>query len=176
MLRDTIPWEDAELPILDEPRMAEWHRARGARTTERRGRHWVEIAPGFFQPAHHLARLKREEVMRPVWWCVSLRARLEDADARYANGSITAHLLPSPGEYAISRLSARRRQQINRALRQLEIVVLREPRIALGEGYRVAKEAKARNPLIALADYQDFCRQLVSFFDPPRGVIFAALR
>ena len=172
---EAVSWNCADLPVLDEAGMAEWHRARGKHVVEHRGRFWVALTRGFFQPVHTLASLRRDEATRPAWWCVGFRARLAEGDEA-ATGSIPAHLMDRVDRYDLARLSSRRRQQINQALRNLDIVVLRTPELVLDRGYSIVRQAHTRNPHIPLPDVRTFERDLTLMFVPPRGLVLAALR
>ena len=94
---DAISWERAELPVLDERQKAEWHRDLGMRVVEHQGRFWVRVARGFFEPVHVLARLRKDEATRPAWSCISFRARLAEADAATATGSLPVCLMERIG-------------------------------------------------------------------------------
>lgn len=169
-----VSWESAELPVLDEPEMAEWHRACGLHLVEHRGRYWVQLKPGFFGPVHHLARLQFDEATRPTRWCLSFRARLVEAHAAAATGVLALHLMPQVHQYELARLPSRRRQEIRRALREIDVVALRTPDLLLDQGDRIMGEACARNPHIPRI--ANFRRELTTILDPPRGLVLAALR
>lgn len=173
---NAIAWERAELPVLDERQRAEWHQDRGAGVVEHKGRLWVQLTRGFFQPVHHLARLREDEATRPAWSCVSFRARLAEADVAAATGSIPVYLMERVDQYDLTRLSSRRRQQISHAMRNLNVLALRAPALVLEQGYAIIEQAHARNPGIALPAMAAFRRYLTLMFDPPRALVLAAVR
>lgn len=173
---EAVDWASAELPVLDEPAVAEWLAARGKHVVEHRGRFWAELTRAFFQPVHHLAQLSAREATRPAWWCASLRARLTASDRDAATGAFPVHLMEGIDGYGPVRLSARRRQQISQASRNVQILVLRAPGLLLDQGYPVMQQAHARNPKITLPSPEAFRRDVALMFDPPRGLVFAGVR
>ena len=169
-------WEEAALPVLDEAGCAAWQAARGGRVVEHRGRYWLESSRFFFQPVHHLARLSRAEATRPVPWCLGFRALLTADDGAHASGAMPAHLLPASPTYSLARLSQHRRREIRQGLRSFDLVALTGPDLLLDQGFATAREAHARNPGIVLPDEATFRRTVLSYFDPPQGLLLAALR
>lgn len=107
-------WQAAHLPHLAEAELAAWEQAHGRRAVERAGRHWVAIAPGFYQPLHVLARFRASEIKRPQPLAWGWRATLDPADWALANASLPVHALPDFEGYSLERLQPRRRQQFAR--------------------------------------------------------------
>src|SRR3954465_2716833 len=59
----------ATVPVLREADMARYLRAMGRRVVEHRGRQWEQILPGFYRPAHPLARLSGPgSAVRVIRW------------------------------------------------------------------------------------------------------------
>ena len=169
-------WEEARIPVLGEAAFAAWQEELGHHVIEHRGRYWVEVGRGFFQPIHPLARLRRDEATRPTRRCWGFRARLAHEDELHADASIPVHLLPDPQSYGLQRLSGRRRRYVRVSLRDFDIVVLASPDIVLDQGYRLAEEAHAHNRNSVLPAPGAFRRKVESHFVPGRGVALAALR
>jgi hypothetical protein len=173
---DAISWERAELPVLDERQKAEWDRDLGRRVVEHQGRFWGRVARGFFEPVHIMARLRKDEATRPAWSCISFRARLTEADAASATGSIPANLMERIDQYDLARLSSRRREQVSQTMRNLNVLALRAPALVLEQGYAIIEQTHARNPGVPLPDMAALRRYLTSIFVPPRGLVLAAVR
>jgi hypothetical protein len=171
-----LPWEKAHLPMLDEARYAAWERELGRQVIEHRGRFWASLKRGFFQPVHLLARLSWQEATRPSALCWGFRARIDEADAWRADAGVPVHLLPEPESYDIARLAPRRRSQVRRALREVDVVALQAPGLLLEQGYRIAAEQHARTPEVPLPDPAAFRRWVESYFTPRRGLALAGLR
>jgi hypothetical protein len=173
---DYLPWQEAELSMLDERVFAVWNRALGQHVVEHRDRHWIRLVPGFFQPIHPLARLSWDEATRPAALCWGFRACLDEANAWRRNAGMPVHLLPDPLGYDLTRLAPKRRREIRRALRAADVVVLRSADLLLDQGYRVSAEQHARTPGVRLHEPTVFRRRVLSYFEPPRGIVLAALR
>lgn len=173
---DCIPWQEAQLPMLDERVYARWKRELGQRVIESHGRYWTLSAPGFYQPVHPLARLRHEEAVRPTTLCWGFRARLVEGEDIRPNASIPVHLLPAPQEYDITKLASKRRTEVRKALREADVVALRAPDLLLDQGYRIVAEQHARTPAIGLREPAEFRTWVRSYFEPQRGLVFAALR
>jgi hypothetical protein len=169
-------WEEARIPVVGEAAFAAWQEELGHRVIGHRGRYWVEVGRGFFQPVHPLARLRRDEATRPTRRCWGFRARLTPEDELHADASIPVHLLPDPQSYSLQRLSGRRRRYVRVSLRDFDIVVLASPDILIDQGYRLAEEAHAHNHNSVLPTPGRFRRKIESNFVPGRGLALAALR
>ena len=169
-------WEQACFPIVGEAAFAVWQEELGHRVVEHRGRYWVEMKRGFFQPIHPLARLSRDEATRPSSRCWGYRARLTAEDEAYADATLPVHVLPDPQSYGLQRLSGRRRRYIKSFLRDFDVVVLDSPDLLLEQGYRLAEEAHAHNHEFALPEPRKFRRKIELYFVPGRGLAVAALR
>lgn len=171
-----IPWEQASLPVLGEDEAAARDRELGRTVVEHRGRWWIRLAGGFYQPVALLAELDEAEATRPTPWCWGFRARLRpDAEAR-VNAAMPAHVLPNLRHHDLSRLAKSQRRRVRRALDEFEVVALRSPRLLLEQGHAVAMEARERNPDVPLPERAAFERWARSFFAPRRGLVLAALR
>lgn len=169
-------WQEALLPHLDEAELAAWERARGRRVVELGGRHWAAIAPGFYQPLHVLARFRANEIRRPQPLAWGWRAVLDPADRVLANASLPVHVLPDLQGYSLERLQPRRRQQIRKALREVDVVALDDPSAVIDQGFALAMEAQARNPEVAVAGPAEFGRWVEAFMAPRRGLVLGCLR
>lgn len=169
-------WQTALLPHLDEAELAGWERARGRCVVELAGRHWAAIAPGFYQPLHVLARFRASEIRRPQPLAWGWRAVLDPADRALANASLPVHVLPDLRGYALERLQPRRRQQIRKALREVDVVALDDPSAVVEQGFAVAMEAQARNPEVTVAKRAGFERWVEAFMAPRRGLVLGCLR
>src|SRR4051794_13120288 len=92
-----------------------------------RGRWWVRVVPGFYQPVHLLARMRPDEATRPTLRCWGLRASLAPESAASANGSIPAHVLPDPRGYDAGRLAPSQRRKLRKHLPEFDLVALDRP-------------------------------------------------
>jgi hypothetical protein len=139
-------WREATLPMMREADLARWVRAGGGKVVEVEGRFWAEVVPGFYQSLHYLARFTAAEFVRPSLLCWGMRAVLAEVDAPAANVATPVHVLPDLAGYGPGRLCRRRRQEIAKAERNVDLVVLEKPDIVVQQGYALALEAAARNP------------------------------
>ena len=141
-----------------------------------RGRWWVRVVPGFYQPVHLLARMRPDEATRPTLRCWGLRASLAPESAASANGSIPAHVLPDPRSYDAGRLAPSQRRKLRKHLPEFDVVALDRPDILLEQGYPIMREAHARNRRVPLPGRRQFERWVASYFSPRRGLVLAAFR
>lgn len=171
-----IDWEDASLPVLTEAQCGEWYDARGHWVVEHCGRLWVGSRRCVFQPVHHMAKLSSHEATRPARACLGFRARLAETARECANASLPVHTLPDPQSYELGRLRPTPRRQVRNGLRAVDLVALEIPDLILDQGYAVATEAHARDNGIELPGRAEFRKNVLSYFEPPRGLILAAVR
>lgn len=175
-LPSATAWETAVLPVLSEAEAAARARELGREVVLHRGRWWMRVVPGFYQPVHLLARLRPDEATRPTLKCWGLRASLAPDFAASANGSIPVHVLPDPRGYDIGRLAPSQRRKLRKHAAEFDIVALDRPDILLEQGYLIMREAHARNARVPLPERRQFERWAVSYFSPRRGLVLAALR
>jgi hypothetical protein len=169
-------WEGVVLPVLTEAEAAARMRELGREVVLHRGRWWVRVVPGFYQPVHLLARMRPDEATRPTLRCWGLRASLAPESAAAANGSIPAHVLPDPRGYDAGRLAPSQRRKLRKHLPEFDLVALDRPDILLDQGYPIMREAHARNRRVPLLGRRQFERWAASYFSPRRGLVLASLR
>lgn len=169
-------WRQAVLPMMREADLARWMRAGGAKVVEVEGRHWVEVVPGFYQSLHYLARFSAAEFVRPSLLCWGMRAVLAEADQPAANVTTPVHILPDLDSYGPERLCRRRRQELAKAERQVDLVVLEAPDLVVEQGYPLAVEAAARNPRNRPVPQAAFRPWVESAFLEPGPVVLGMLQ
>lgn len=169
-------WREATLPMMQEADLARWVVAGGGKVVEVEGRFWAEVVPGFYQSLHYLARFNAAEFVRPSLLCWGMRAVLAEADMPTANVATPVHILPELEGYGPERLCRRRRQEIAKAERNVDLVVLDKPDIVLDQGYALALEAVARNPRNRPAPEAAFATWVEAAFAQPGPVVLGMLQ
>jgi hypothetical protein len=137
------PAEAAVVRSLTESELAAWRIDRGEKVRERSGRFWRMSRPGFWEPVHWLARLRKEEIVRPGP-CLGYRAVLDETDNAVANGAMPVHLLKSVQEWSPDLLSKNRRRRLRKAARLVELVELTGPELVERDGHDVVRSSLER--------------------------------
>lgn len=169
-------WCQAQLPMLREADLARWMSARGARIVEARGRYWNEVVPGFFQPLHYLARHHLHEIVSPRRFCWGMRAVLHEAEREQSNVVLPVHVMPDLKDYSLERLDRRRRQEIKKAMRAVDLVILDRPDRLIADGFPLVREATARNPRNRAIAEQHFAAWLEAAFAGPGPIVLVMLQ
>lgn len=154
---------EAVLTSMTEEEMASWRCQQGANITYHHGRYWEELAPGFYQPIHIMARLKAQEATCPTRLCWGFRAALDDDDAPDANGLVPVHLLSDVANYDLQSLPQKRRTHLRKCQKLVTIVQLTGPELLEQQGYEVfcsslqrTKHKKPPSKETYLADLKDY--------------------
>ena len=97
---------------------------RGIRTTKAKGRYWMHAGGLFWQPVHWLARLPAAEVEKPHRMCLGFASTVRAEDEGGVQGRMPLHLLSGADldAYDIATLPAKRRNQLRKAWKTVEIV------------------------------------------------------
>jgi len=135
---------DVAIEPMTEAEMADSRRQEGFATTLYKGHYWEKSFHGFYQPIHTLARLKAAEVGRPALFCWGFRSTLDQAEQPWANGSMPVHLLTGLANYDIGTLPGKRRTDLRKCRRLVQIVRLTQPDILQAQGHEVAASARQR--------------------------------
>jgi hypothetical protein len=135
---------EAALPVMTEAEMAQWWRDAGAQVSCHHGRYWTNNSRGFYQPVHWLACLKAHEAIRPTLWCWGYRTTLHAEAAGLANGYLPLYLLSDVGGYSFERLPAKRRTDLRKCRKQVQIVQLTDSAVLVQQGYEVVVSAELR--------------------------------
>jgi hypothetical protein len=176
VIEGTRPAELASVRALEERELAEWRIGRGERVVERRGRFWRMSRPGFWEPVHWLAGLRRDEAVRPAAG-VGFRAVLTDEDVSAANGAMPVHVLEPLEGWGPERYRKSSQHRLRKAARLaaetsaplsstiladgVELVEVMSPEALERDGYGVLFSSVARTGVGEV---------------PPRDVYAASLR
>src|SRR3954447_12884380 len=103
-----------------------------------RGRWWVRVVPGFYQPVHLLARMRPDEATRPTLRCWGLRASLVQAQRRSCARRPRSHLAGMHPPIFVREPSAAERARLEAALRAPDAFTVRRAQVVLAsaEGRR----------------------------------------
>ena len=165
---------EASLVPLREEEMATYLRGLGAHVVSHRGRYWYERNRGLFEPVHAMARLRADEATRPTPLCWGFRAVLSDESAARSNGSMPVHLLTDVAAYGVQTLSAKRRYDLRKSQRAVQIVQVLRPEILESEGYEVFLSARKRTGMPHLSK-ERFISSMDRWLSSPSSVLLAGL-
>jgi Acetyltransferase (GNAT) domain len=115
--------------------------------------------PGFWEPAHWLARVSAEEATRPALG-VGFRAVLAEADAAAATGSLPVHVLSPVPAWGPHLLSSNRRSRLRKAARLVELVELTSPALLERDGHDVVLSSLARTGAARAPSREAYMRSL----------------
>ncbi len=136
--------EEAVINPMTEEQWAEVLRCQGKHVVFHRGRYWVELVRGFYEPVHWLAALTEEEATRPRFGCWGFRTRLRDATPGLANGTMPVQLCSNVADYSEQALTSGRRNHLRRSRKRVQIIQLKDAQILRDQGHNVMLSAIRR--------------------------------
>jgi len=147
---------EATVIVKTEATLAEQMRRRGVRTALFRGRYWRHVGGLFWQPVHWLARLSADELGRPHSLCLGYASTVRPEDESAAAGRMPLHLLEGDDlkTYDTSTLPAKRRNQLRKAWKMVEVVQMIDPSAHLRRLYEVTCSAIKRFRGSRLPDFE----------------------
>lgn len=135
---------ESVLTPLTEREFAAWQKERGMNVASHRGRHWLKTHFGFYQPIHLLARLKPDEATRPAALTWGFRASLADTARGIANGAVPVYLLSDLAGYDIQALPPKRRSDLRKCRKLVNLVRVKGMPFPGEELYAVAVSSSKR--------------------------------
>ena len=168
---------EAVIRPITETELALFTMKRGKKVVQHSGRYWVETARGFFEPVHWLARVPKEQINRPSHYCWGYRSCLHKEEAAYANGSLPIHLLDENDltHYEEANLPAKRRSQLRKSRKVVQVVRIVEPEPYLEQGYDVLKSAVNRTHHGSIPAFDRYCENMQRQFAEDKSILLAAL-
>jgi len=153
---------DAVVRPSSEAELASSAMERGKKVIHHAGTYWIETRPGFYEPMHWFARLRNEQIERPCFLCWGYRSTLHKDAAAHANGSLPLHLLGENDlfHYDEAYLPTKRRSQLRKARKVVQVVRVIDPTQFLEQGYDVLKSAVTRTRHGLIPTYYDYCRSM----------------
>lgn len=162
-------------PILEE-QWADTLRRKGRRVIRHAGHNWVQTLPGFYQSTHWLAApLTPEEATWPTILCWGFRVRLSDEFATQANGTMPTHLCSHVASYTEQSLPPKRRSDLRRCHKRVQIVQLKDPQILLEQGMGVLTSAFRRTGYGQIPEPEEYRDLAESFVKNPQIAVMAGL-
>jgi len=159
-----------------EQQFGEWRREHGSDVIVHKGRYWIRMTRGFYQPINCMARLSREQVSRPTFACWGYRASVGEDAADLVNSSIPMNVLSDVEGYTLEALPAKRRSDLRKCEKQVSFVNLTGPGILQEQGYDVDLSAFQRTGYGGEPDPQHYQSNGSKLFpDPPFQVVLAGL-
>jgi hypothetical protein len=135
---------NVEIKPLTEARVAELFERQGLPVSRHHGRRWIQKPRGFYHSLHWLARHNADQARKPSALCWGYRTTLHESAAHLSNGSLPVHLLTDVGGYDMQALPSKRRNQLRKCLREVEIVALTGPALLREQGHAVMSTAMKR--------------------------------
>jgi hypothetical protein len=166
----------AALTSGDEEALAASRRLMGRKVVEHRGRLWMEVPRGFYQPIHWLARLRADEATAPRSLAWGFRATLRDDDGRSrANGALPVHLLTDVAGYTYEALPRRRQRELRNCAKRATIVELTGPEMLREQGFDVRRSAVERTGYGHAQSREHYLAALDHFFIPGSRLVLAGI-
>lgn len=157
---------------------AQWLADQGARIASRRGVLWalrpahLGGSPGFWTPVAELTPQLPAAIGWPTRRALGLRAVAAEAAA--ATGQIVNWRITDFPQYGAARVSKTRRNEVRRALRNLDYRLVTDPQPLLAHGWPVAKAAARRSGQALASTEAAFRAWLRERFDAgPQAVVGA---
>lgn len=170
---------DASAALLssgDEESLALSLRRAGRSVIEHRGRYWMEVPRGFYQPIHWMARLRADEATLPRRLAWGYRATLCDEDCgTHGNAALPAHLLADVAGYTFEALSRRRRRDLRVCGKRATIVELTGPELLREQGLEVKRSAVRRTGYGRADSRELYLADLDHFFMPGSHLVLAGI-
>ena len=157
-----VPIQEAEVVVKSEEALAQRMRARGVRIAHAKGRYWMHVGGLFWQPVHWLARLPAAAAGRPHPFCLGYACTVCMEDESIATGHMPLHVLGGAdlAAYDVARLPAKRRNQLRKAWRMVQIVEMRDPAPYLRRLHEVTCSAVERFRGSGLPKFEKFAAGL----------------
>lgn len=128
-----------------------------------------------YQTIPWLARLPREQVKRPASLCWGYRTTLRDEHAGFANGSMPVNLLSRIDDYDLEHLPSKRRNQLRKCRREVDIVQITDPGVLQDQGYEVYCSAVNRLRLYNPPTREAYRQAVEEMFHSPDYLVVGAL-
>ncbi len=167
--------EEAVINPMTEEQWAEVLRRQGKRVVFHRGRYWMELVRGFYEPVHWLAALTEDEATRPSFGCWGFRTRLKDAAAGLANGTMPVQLCSNVAEYSEQTLTPGRRNHLRRCRKRVQIVQLKDAQILRDQGHGVMLSAIRRTDYGQVPEREQYFSSVDLLVQDPHIVVLAGL-
>lgn len=157
-----VPIQEAEVVVKSEDELVQQMRARGVRIALAKGRHWMHVGGLFWQPVHWLARLPAAAAGRPHLLCLGFACTLCAGDENVATGCMPLHVLGGADleAYDVARLPAKRRNQLRKAWKMVQIVEMHDPTPHLRRLHEVTCSAVKRFRGSGLPEFERFAAGL----------------
>lgn len=155
---------------------AEWKQLLGHKIIFKNGIYWEQIRKGFYQPIHFLQKLDPEQVQYPSLLSWGVRGAMDEKDRMKANGSSSIYTLENLKTFDFSMFSQKRRENIRRCFKRVEIREIKDENILLEQGYDVVKSSMERTKykkLISKESYLKTCNIYVNKGDNSHLVLGA---
>ena len=169
------PMEEAEVVVKSEAALAQRLRARGVRIAHANGRYWMHVGGLFWQPVHWLARLPAAAAGRPHPLCLGFACTLSAEEDSVATGRMPLHVLGGTDfeAYDVAALPAKRRNQLRKAWKTVQIVEMRDPGPHLRRLHEVTCSAVERFRGSRLPEFERFAAGLTRRRSEDRDLLVA---
>ncbi len=138
----TVALDEVSLPVMSEREYARGLAGTGYRVLRRRGRYWYRQLGGMYWAVNWTARMDDREARAPHPLAWGYRTSV--AEGVPANGTLWLQMMPDITGYDLAALPSKRRNQLRKCWRQVELVALTGPELLLEQGHRVVTSAYRR--------------------------------
>ncbi len=121
-----------------------WKASQGHHIVEKNNLYWHEAFKGFYQPIHILQELHQNQIHSPKMMAWGVRGALKKSEQFLANGAIEYYTLPNLNSFDFSMFSQKRRENIRKCFRRVEIKEIKDENILLEQGYDVVRSSLER--------------------------------
>ncbi|HRB82182.1 MAG TPA: hypothetical protein PK614_07960 [Nitrospira sp.] len=167
--------EEVVVNSMTEEQWAETLRRQGKHVISHRGRYWMELVAGFYEPIHWLAALTENEATRPRFGCWGFRTRLKEAPPGLANGTMPVQLCSNVADYGEQSLTPGRRNHLRRCRKRIRIVQLKDACLLRDQGRRVMLSAIRRTDYGHAPEQEAYCSEVDVLVRDPHMVVLAGL-
>lgn len=166
---------EATLISITEKDYAHWHSQIGTHIVYHEGHYWREVAFGFYEPIHWLARLNANKVKHPALLCWGYRTTLCDEDTSQANGSMPVQLLTNVQNYTIQNLGSNRRNHLRRCYKRTQLVELTDSALLEEQGYNVLLSSTQRTAHEKIPSKAEYVSSLRAYLNLQSSLLLAGL-
>ncbi len=166
--------EEAVINPMTEEQWADVLRRQGRTVLYHRGRYWTETVVGFYEPVHWLAALTKEQATRPrLGW--GFRANLTGNVSGYANASMPVHLCSSVADYDEGGLPSKRRNDLRRCRKRIQIVRLQDAQLLHEQGWAIMASALGRTGHDSAPSQAEYGVSVQRVVHDPHMIVLAGL-
>lgn len=153
------------LQPMTEAEHARYLEKGGVKVVRNHDRYWKAHRSGFYYPTHEMARLSREEAVRPSSLCWGFRTSLREEDASFSTGTLPVHLISDLPGYGLQSLKQSRRTGVRKFYKMVEVIELTSPDLLREQAYEIVVSDHARHGFGKLPSREEYMATMERFFE-----------